>query len=225
MESIWLKPHRVFGDLREFLSFLESRGELKRIDAPVSPKLEITEISRRVLEQRGPALLFTNASDRGIPVLANLFGTEERVAAALGFDGTETLGDLGRLLAALRAPQPPRSIGEAWRALPLLKEILNMAPRTVRSARVPRGARRRPRRGPLGMADPDLLARRRRAADHLGAHDDARPRSRPAEPRHLSAASDRPQQGDHALARAPRRRDGLPRVPGQAPGRAISRWP
>jgi 4-hydroxy-3-polyprenylbenzoate decarboxylase len=134
VESIWLKPHRVFGDLREFLSFLESRGELKRIDAPVSPKLEITEISRRVLGQRGPALLFTNASERGVHVLANLFGTEERVAAAIGFDSTDALGDLGRLLAALRAPQPPRSIGEAWRSLPLLKEILNMAPRTVRSA-------------------------------------------------------------------------------------------
>jgi 4-hydroxy-3-polyprenylbenzoate decarboxylase len=134
VESIWLKPHRVFGDLREFLSFLEDGGDLKRIDAAVSPALEITEISRRVLEKRGPALLFTNASARGIPVLANLFGTEARVAAALGFDGTEILGDLGKLLAALRAPQPPRSIGEAWRALPLLKEILNMAPRTVRSA-------------------------------------------------------------------------------------------
>jgi len=134
VESIWLKPHRVFDDLREFLSFLDSRGDLKRIDAPVSPRLEITEVSRRVLAQRGPALLFTNASERGIPVLANLFGTQQRVAAAIGFDDTDALADLGRLLAALRAPQPPRSIGEAWRALPLLKEILNMAPRTVRGA-------------------------------------------------------------------------------------------
>jgi 4-hydroxy-3-polyprenylbenzoate decarboxylase len=134
VESIWLKPHRVFADLREFLSFLEDRGELKRIAAPVSPNLEITEISRRVLEQRGPALMFTHAGDGKVPVLANLFGTEDRVAAAIGFDSADALGDLGKLLAALRAPQPPRSIGEAWRALPLLKEILNMAPRTVRGA-------------------------------------------------------------------------------------------
>jgi 4-hydroxy-3-polyprenylbenzoate decarboxylase len=134
VDSIWLRPHRVFKDLREFLAFLDSRGELKTIDAPVSPALEITEISRRVLAQRGPALLFTRASDRGVRVLANLFGTQERVAAAIGADGTEALSELGRLLAALRAPQPPRSVAEAWRALPLLKEILNMAPRVVRSA-------------------------------------------------------------------------------------------
>jgi 4-hydroxy-3-polyprenylbenzoate decarboxylase len=129
-----LKPHRSFQDLREFLSHLESRGDLKTIDAPVSPKLELTEIARRVLARRGPALLFKRASERGIPVLANLFGTQQRVAAALGADDTSALADLGRLLAALRAPQPPRGLKEAWRALPLLKEILNMAPRTVRGA-------------------------------------------------------------------------------------------
>ena len=134
MDSIWLKPHRVFQDLRAFLAHLESRGELKSIDVPVSPKLEITEISRRVLEKRGPALLFTQASNRGIRVLANLFGTEERVAAAIGADSRDALTELGKLLAALRAPQPPKSIAEAWRSLPLLKEILNMAPKTVRSA-------------------------------------------------------------------------------------------
>ncbi len=134
MDSIWLRPHRVFKDLREFLAHLESRGELKTIEAPVSPAFELTEISRRVLAKRGPALMFTRASERGIRVLTNLFGTEDRVAAAIGADSRDALTELGRLLAALRAPQPPRSIGEAWRALPLLKELLNMAPRTVRNA-------------------------------------------------------------------------------------------
>jgi 4-hydroxy-3-polyprenylbenzoate decarboxylase len=134
VESIWLKQRRIFGDLREFLAHLDSRGELKTVTTPVDPALEITEISRRVLAKRGPALLFTQASRRGIRVLSNLFGTEERVAAAIGADGREALTELGRLLAALRAPQPPRSVGEAWRALPLLKEILNMAPKTVRGA-------------------------------------------------------------------------------------------
>jgi 4-hydroxy-3-polyprenylbenzoate decarboxylase len=134
VDSIWSKPPRLFRDLREFLAHLTSRGELATIDVPVDPALEITEISRRVLAKRGPALLFTRASARGIRVLANLFGTEERVAAAIGADSREALAELGRLLAALKAPQPPRSIGEAWRSLPLLKEILNMAPRTVRHA-------------------------------------------------------------------------------------------
>jgi 4-hydroxy-3-polyprenylbenzoate decarboxylase len=134
VESIWLKQRRIFGDLREFLAHLDGRGELKTIVAPVDPALEITEVSRRVLAKRGPALLFTQASRHGIRVLSNLFGTEERVAAAIGADGREALTELGKLLAALRAPQPPRSVGEAWRALPLLKEILNMAPKTVRGA-------------------------------------------------------------------------------------------
>ena len=88
MESIWSKPHRSFADLREFLAFLDERGELKTIDTPLDPKLEITEVSRRVLARRGPALLFTRASARGIRVLANLFGTQERVAAALGMETT-----------------------------------------------------------------------------------------------------------------------------------------
>jgi 4-hydroxy-3-polyprenylbenzoate decarboxylase len=134
VESIWVKPHRSFADLRAFLAFLDGRGELKRIDRPIDPKLEITEVARRVLAKRGPALLFTNVGGSPIPVLANLFGTQERVAAALGWDDTAALADLGRLLAALRAPQPPRGLAEAWRALPLLKEIMNMAPRTVKSA-------------------------------------------------------------------------------------------
>lgn len=134
MESIWVKPHRSFADLRAFVAFLESRGELKTLTRPIDTKLEVTEISRRVLARRGPALMFTRAGEHGIRVLANLFGTQERIAAALGWDDTSALADLGRLLAALRAPQPPRSIGEAWRALPLVKEIMNMTPRTVRSA-------------------------------------------------------------------------------------------
>ncbi len=136
VESIWVKPQRSFADLRAFLAFLEERGELKTVDRPVDPNLEMTEIARRVLAQRGPALMFTRANERGTRVLANLFGTEQRVAAALGWDDTAALADLGKLLAALRAPQPPRSIGEAWRALPLVKEIMNMAPRTGKSAPV-----------------------------------------------------------------------------------------
>jgi 4-hydroxy-3-polyprenylbenzoate decarboxylase len=134
VESVWLKPRRSFADLREFLEFLDGRGDLKTVDAPVSPNLEITELSRRVLLQRGPALVFTQSSANGSRVLTNLFGTQARVAAGIGADGVEALAELGRLLAALRAPQPPRGIAEAWRALPLLKEILNMAPRIVRNA-------------------------------------------------------------------------------------------
>jgi 4-hydroxy-3-polyprenylbenzoate decarboxylase len=131
MESLWPTPQHKFSDLREFLAVLEKQGELKRIDVPVSPQLELTEISRRTLARGGPALLFSQASPRGIAVLSNLFGTTGRIATALGIDGRDGLRELGALLATLRAPEPPRSVGEAWRKLPLLKEILKMAPRTL----------------------------------------------------------------------------------------------
>ena len=73
-----------YADLREFIQFLEARGELKRITAEVDPYLEITEICDRTLKRRGPALLFENPKGFNIPVLANLFGTEERVALGMG---------------------------------------------------------------------------------------------------------------------------------------------
>ena len=134
MDSLWSRPQHKFNDLRDFLALLTQREDLRVIDTPVSPKLELTEISRRALLHGGPALVFSRASDRGIRVLTNLFGTTDRIAAALGADGPGVFEELGKLLAALRAPEPPRGMREAWSKLPLLKQILNMAPRTVRDA-------------------------------------------------------------------------------------------
>ncbi len=136
MESLWLKSQRVYSDLREFLAHLEQQGDLLRIDTPVSPKLELTELSRRALAEDGPALWLSNVGGTGVPVLSNLFGSARRVAAALGADDTSVFAELGQLLASLKAPEPPRGVAEAWRKLPLLKEILKMAPRTLRSAPV-----------------------------------------------------------------------------------------
>ncbi len=134
MDSPWRRPHKPCGDLREFLTQLAARGDLKEIDFPVDPALELTEIARRTLHRGGPALLFKQAGKTGMRVLANLFGTQARIVSALGADGPEALAELGRLLAALKAPEPPRSVGEAFRKLPLLREIMTMAPRTLRSA-------------------------------------------------------------------------------------------
>jgi 4-hydroxy-3-polyprenylbenzoate decarboxylase len=122
-----------FEDLREFLDALEADGELKQIDVPVSPSLELTEICRRTLSRSGPALLFTRPSDGNVPILANLFGTAGRIAAALGTTGPSGFQRLGTLLAALKAPEPPKGLGDAWQKLPLVKEILKMAPRTSRT--------------------------------------------------------------------------------------------
>ena len=109
MDSLWPKPQHQLRDLRDFLALLEQRGDLKRITEAVSAELELTEISRRVLENQGPALLFENVSGRPQPVLCNLFGTRERIGLALGSDDPEVLTQLGTLLAALRQPSAPKS--------------------------------------------------------------------------------------------------------------------
>ena len=128
------KPAYRFADLREFLGVLEERGELVTIDQPVDPNLELTEISRRTLELGGPALLFTQTGNNQCRVLTNLFGTPERVAAAMGADSVAALAEIGALLAHLKAPQPPSGLGDALGQLPLLKELMNLTPKTTANA-------------------------------------------------------------------------------------------
>ena len=118
-----------YSDLRGFLAQLESKGELKRIAAEVSPRLEMTEIADRVLRAGGPALLFERPAGHRIPVLANLFGTVERVAAAMGVGNAAALRDMGKLLAYLKEPEPPKGLRDLWDKFPLFKQVLNMAPR------------------------------------------------------------------------------------------------
>ena len=117
-----------YRDLREFIQMLEAKGSLKRIAAPVSPHLEMTEIADRVLRAEGPALLFENAvrpdgSRYDFPVLANLFGTPERVAMGMGADSVAKLREIGQTLAYLKEPEPPKGIKDAFSKLPLLKDI------------------------------------------------------------------------------------------------------
>ncbi|WP_126446228.1 4-hydroxy-3-polyprenylbenzoate decarboxylase [Sulfuricystis multivorans] len=123
-------------DLREFISRLETRGELKRIAVPVDPKLEMTEIADRVLRTGGPALLFEKPTAGQMPVLANLFGTPQRVALGMGQseDWQSALREVGRLLAYLKEPEPPKGFKDAWEKLPILRQVLNMAPKMVRAA-------------------------------------------------------------------------------------------
>ncbi len=107
----------MYADLRDFLAQLQQRNLLKHIRAEVSPKLEMTEICRRTLERDGPALLFERPTGYDIPVLGNLFGTVERVALALGQESIADLREVGKLLAFLKEPDPPRGlegcVGEA----------------------------------------------------------------------------------------------------------------
>lgn len=123
-----------YADLREFIAGLESRGELVRISTEVDPNLEITEVCDRTLRAKGPALLFENPKGSDIPLLGNLFGTPQRVALGMGEESVEALREVGKLLAFLKEPDPPKGIKDAWNSLPVFKKVLDMAPKTTRSA-------------------------------------------------------------------------------------------
>ncbi|MCP4979923.1 MAG: 3-octaprenyl-4-hydroxybenzoate decarboxylase, partial [Gammaproteobacteria bacterium] len=124
-----------YKDLRDFIDQLERDGDLKRISRVVDPNLEITEISDRVLRSAGPALLFENPAGSKIPLLANLFGTEQRVALALGEDHAASLREVGKLLAFLKEPEPPKGFKDAMKTLPIYRKILDMSPKLVKKGK------------------------------------------------------------------------------------------
>jgi 4-hydroxy-3-polyprenylbenzoate decarboxylase len=123
-----------YRDLRDFISQLEGLGELKRVSVPVSPHLEMTEICDRVLKDGGPAVLFERPTGHSIPVLGNLFGTPRRVALGMGEESVEALREVGKLLAFLKEPEPPRGLRDAWDKWPKFKKVLDMAPKVVSRA-------------------------------------------------------------------------------------------
>ena len=112
-----------YNDLRDFIGQLEKLGELKRISVEVDPHLEMTEICDRTLRAGGPALLFENPKGYDMPVLANLFGTPKRVAMGMGQDSVTALRDIGKLLAFLKEPDPPKGFKDAIEKLPLFRQV------------------------------------------------------------------------------------------------------
>ncbi|MCM2678248.1 4-hydroxy-3-polyprenylbenzoate decarboxylase [Echinimonas agarilytica] len=123
-----------YKDLRDFIDQLEALGELKRITFPVDPNLEMTEIADRTLRAGGPALLFENPKGHSIPVLANLFGTPKRVALGMGQSEVSALKDVGKLLASLKEPEPPKGFKDALQKLPMYKQVLNMPTKVLGKA-------------------------------------------------------------------------------------------
>src|SRR5260370_24050050 len=127
-----------YASLRDFIARLEASGRLKRVAAPVSPFLEMTEIQTRLLAEAGPAVLFENVVRDGgsrlpMPVLVNLFGTTERVAWGMDREPRQ-LREIGETLAFLKQPEPPGGWREALEMLPLFKTVVAMKPKTVGSA-------------------------------------------------------------------------------------------
>jgi len=131
-----------YADLRDFLAQLEERGELKRVAVGVDPNLEMTEICGRVLSANGPALLFERpkgfdgaGGGARIPVLGNLFGTPLRVALGMGEETVAGLREIGKLLAFLREPEPPKGLKDAWQnTRPIFLQVMHMAPKVRASA-------------------------------------------------------------------------------------------
>jgi len=115
-----------YKDLRDFLAHLEETGQLKRIAQEIDPVLEMTEISDRTLKAGGPALLFENPKGFSMPVLTNLFGTTQRVAQGMGQPELGALRQVGRWLAYLKEPEPPKGLRELFDKLPIFKQVLNM---------------------------------------------------------------------------------------------------
>ncbi|MBF0784971.1 4-hydroxy-3-polyprenylbenzoate decarboxylase [Muribacter muris] len=120
-----------YKNLRDFLALLEQQGELKRISQEIDPYLEMTEIADRILRKGGPALLFEKPKGHSVPVLCNLFGTPKRVAMGMGQPDVSALRELGKLLAFLKEPEPPKGIKALFGQLPQWKQVLNMPTKTV----------------------------------------------------------------------------------------------
>ena len=123
-----------YKDLRDFIHQLEAKGELVRISQPIDTDLEMTEIADRTLRAGGPALLFENPKNHSMPVLANLFGTPERVAMGMGQTSVAALREVGELLAYLKEPEPPKGLKDLWQKLPVFKQVLNMPAKVVKKA-------------------------------------------------------------------------------------------
>ncbi|RYG38706.1 MAG: UbiD family decarboxylase, partial [Burkholderiales bacterium] len=123
-----------YSDLRDFIAGLERLGELKRVREKVSPVLEMTALSDRVLRAGGPALLFESPAGFSTPALTNLFGTTRRVALGMGAESLADLRDVGRMLARLKEPDPPKGLKDAGKLLQMAKALWDMKPAVQRRA-------------------------------------------------------------------------------------------
>ncbi|HRY06909.1 MAG TPA: UbiD family decarboxylase [Hyphomicrobiaceae bacterium] len=136
-----LERSTVYRSLGDFLTTLESAGQLTRITEPVSTVLDITEIHRRVIGRQGPVLRFeqpikADGAIASMPLVTNLFGTVDRVALAMGGGGRARLASVGRLLAQLRQPTPPTDLRAALKQWPLARAALHSRPTLVSQAPV-----------------------------------------------------------------------------------------
>ena len=117
-----------FRSLRDYLDWLEQKDWLRRTAEPVSPDCEITALCHRAISRQGPALLFEKPTHGEMPVVGNVYGTTNRVVAALGLESLDDFRDFGRQLAALRAPEIPGSLDAAIKSLSSFGSLAHVHP-------------------------------------------------------------------------------------------------
>lgn len=122
-----------YNDLRDFINTIDKKGQIVRVKTEVDPNLEITEILDRLLHKSGTAVLFENVKGHSVPIVANLYGTVERVALGLETDEAG-LDEIGAFLAYLQQPEPPKGIFEAIKKLPFFAKLMSLTPKTVSRA-------------------------------------------------------------------------------------------
>src|SRR5579872_5534535 len=94
----------AFDSLRAFVEGLRRSGELHTVEAAVDPRLEIAEITDRVVKSGGPALLFTNVKGSRFPVLTNQFGSRDRMSRVFGVQSLDEAAGRLRGLMDLSIP-------------------------------------------------------------------------------------------------------------------------
>src|SRR5215211_1140915 len=120
----------AYADLKEFLTALDRAGELHRVTVPVDPSLEISEVVTRTVRAGGPALLFDRPTRGEMPVAINLFGTDKRMALALGVDRLDEVGDR---IGALVKPELPVGWSGIREGLGKVLQLKSVPPKKVRS--------------------------------------------------------------------------------------------
>lgn len=116
-----------YKNLRQWIDALQKENDLAIIDVPVDPYLELAEIHRRVIDDGGPALLFTNVKGTPFPVATNLFGTPRRVEMAFGPRPEQLANQLVDAIHKL-LPPTPKAI---WNERGLIRDVLKVGMRTV----------------------------------------------------------------------------------------------
>lgn len=123
----------TYANLRQWIEQLRRDKDLAVIEAPVDPHLELAEIHRRVVEEEGPALLFTNVRGTPFPVATNLFGSVRRVNKAFGTRPEQLVKSLTEAMETLL---PPSAAG-LWREKKVLLELLRAGTKNIPQGEAP----------------------------------------------------------------------------------------